>query len=120
MTYAVVFYELDEELLRREGPEAPAYWGAWSAYIELLAQEGVLVPGAGAALHAPTMATSVRVRESRRVVQDGPIPDTKEQLGGMVLIEVESLDQAIGWAEKAPCAAGGGVEIRPVLSPPSS
>ena len=48
-------------------------------------------------------------------MQDGPYPDTKEQLGGFLIVEVPSLDAAIDWAARCPAAATGAVEIRPVL-----
>jgi hypothetical protein len=50
------------------------------------------------------------------VIQDGPIPDSKEQLGGMVFLNVRDWEEAVSWAERAPCAHTG-VEIRPVLDP---
>jgi hypothetical protein len=49
-------------------------------------------------------------------VQDGPFADTKEQLGGYFVIDVADLDAALEWAERAPCAASGGVEVRPVFT----
>lgn len=118
MKYSLVFFETASEFAKRENADAPAYWSAWGAYIDLLAESGVMVPGAGAGLQPPSTATTVRMEQGKRVVQDGPVPDTKEQLAGFVLIDVESLDHAINWAAKAPCASDGGVEVRPVLPSP--
>jgi hypothetical protein len=120
MIYGLLFYETEAEMARREGPDAPTYWQAWSAYIDLLAEEGVLVRGAGAGLHAPSSATTLRQTAGQPLVQDGPVADTKEQLGGLVLIDVPSLDDAMVWANKAPCyrSDSGAVEIRPVLPSP--
>jgi hypothetical protein len=71
------------------------------------------VPAPGAALVAT--ATSVRVRDGRRVVTDGPFAETREQLGGYYIIEAEDLDAAIGIAERIPPARYGTIEIRPVM-----
>lgn len=118
MKYGLIFFETPEELDRREGESAPAYWGAWGAYIDLLAESGALVPGAGAGLQTPDTATTVRIQGSKQHIQDGPLADTKEQIGGMVIIDVATLDEAIALASKAPCASAGGVEIRPIMSAP--
>ena len=66
-------------------------------------------------LHPTSLATSVRVREGRRLVTDGPFAETREQLGGYFLVEAADLDQAIEIAAKIPGARWGTVEIRPVV-----
>jgi len=66
-------------------------------------------------LHPVSTATSVRVRDSRRMVTDGPFAETREQLGGYYLIEANDLDEAIGIAERIPPARFGTIEIRPVM-----
>ena len=70
---------------------------------------------ATAPLHPTSMATSVRVRNGKRLVTDGPFAETREQLGGYYLIEASDLDAAIGIAERIPGARWGTVEIRPVI-----
>lgn len=115
MKYSLLFYENPSEFERRENAEAGEYWGAWSSYIDLLADENVLIRGNGAGLLGPQTATTLR----GDLIQDGPMADTKEQLGGVLLIDVPSLDEAIKWAQKAPCVGNGAVEIRPVLPDPS-
>jgi hypothetical protein len=69
-------------------------------------------------LHPVATATSVRIREGRRQVTDGPFAETREQLGGFFLIEAENLDEAIGIAARIPGAKKGTVEVRPVLDLP--
>jgi hypothetical protein len=64
------------------------------------------------------MATSVQVRDGRRLVTDGPFAETREQLGGYFLIEARNLDEAIGIAARIPGARQGTVEIRPVVEVP--
>ncbi len=66
-------------------------------------------------LHPTAMATSVRVREGKRLVTDGPFAETREQLGGYFLIDAPDLDEAIGIATRIPMARKGVVEIRPVI-----
>jgi hypothetical protein len=66
-------------------------------------------------LHPTSMATSVRIREGRKIVTDGPFAETREQLGGYYLIEGKNLDEAIRIAERIPGARWGTVEIRPVM-----
>src|SRR5690242_20045006 len=66
-------------------------------------------------LHPTSMATSVRVREGKRLVTDGPFAETREQLGGYFLIDAKDLDEALGVAAKIPMAKKGTVEVRPVI-----
>ena len=70
---------------------------------------------AASPLHPVATATSVRVRDGRRVVTDGPFAETREQLGGYYVIEAKDLDEAISIAERVPPAKFGTVEIRPVM-----
>lgn len=70
---------------------------------------------ATAPLHPTSMATSVQVRQGKRIVTDGPFAETREQLGGYFLIKAKNLDEAIAIAERIPMARRGTVEIRPVV-----
>src|SRR5262245_63418422 len=63
-------------------------------------------------LHPTTMATSVRVREGKRLVTDGPFAETREQLGGYFLVEAKDLDEALALAARVPMARRGTVEVR--------
>jgi hypothetical protein len=67
------------------------------------------------ALEATKTATTVRVRDGKRVSTDGPFAETKEQLGGYYIVECKNLDEAIEWAAKCPGAKWGSVEVRPVI-----
>ncbi len=69
-------------------------------------------------LQPVAMATSVRVREGKRLVTDGPFAETREQLGGYFLVDAKDLDAAIKIAERIPAARKGTVEIRPVMEIP--
>jgi hypothetical protein len=71
-----------------------------------------------APLHPVSTATSVRMRDGKRLVTDGPFAETREQLGGFFLVEAKDLDEAIGIAARIPGAGKGTVEVRPVLDLP--
>src|SRR5262245_12865341 len=66
-------------------------------------------------LHPVATATSVRVRDGKRLVTDGPFAETHEQLGGFYLVEARDLDEAIGIAARIPGARKGTIEVRPVM-----
>jgi hypothetical protein len=69
-------------------------------------------------LHLSATATSVRVREGKRLVTDGPFAETREQLGGYYLIDASDLDEAIDIAARIPGVRWGTIEIRPVMEIP--
>ncbi|AFZ05088.1 YCII-related protein [Oscillatoria nigro-viridis PCC 7112] len=66
-------------------------------------------------LHSIATATSIRVRDGKKLVTDGPFAETREQLGGYFLIDAEDLDEAIAIAARIPSASKGTVEIRPIV-----
>lgn len=119
MQYTMLIYEPETELAKRTDPaEAPAYWGAWTAYMQALSQAGIMVGGNG--LQPYHAATTLRLRDGGRHVQDGPYADTKEQLGGYIVLDVPDLDSALDWASRCPAAPFGIIEVRPVLPPPAA
>ena len=71
---------------------------------------------AGNALQPTATATTVRVRDGKRLVTDGPFAETKEQLGGFYLVEANDLDDAIAIAAKIPGARSGCIEVRPIMN----
>jgi hypothetical protein len=116
MQYMIIFSETEAEFAQRTDPQlSGAYWGAWGAYIGALQASGIVLSGNG--LQPPHTATTVRVRDGKRHVQDGPFADSKEQLAGYFIIEVPDLDTALDWAARAPSASYASVEVRPVLPP---
>jgi hypothetical protein len=68
----------------------------------------------GHPLHPSSSATSVRVRDGKRIVTDGPFAETREQLGGYMIIDVKDLDEALAIAARVPLARTSTVEVRPV------
>ena len=116
MQFALLIYESPEAFATRSSDGNDPYTGAWRAYYNALVDAGIYV--GGDPLAVPETATTVRVKEGKRRVQDGPFADTKEQLGGFIILELPSLDQALDWAARCPAASAGAVEVRP-LAPES-
>jgi hypothetical protein len=104
-----------DETTWEEEPEAIGrVMAGWQAFDDAAREAGVLLACEG--LERPHTATTIRVADGRRRVTDGPFIETKEQLGGVVLLEVRDLDEAMAWAERLPWNTDGCVtEIRPVM-----
>ena len=117
MQYALLIYSSLDAGPQSEEEQA-AEMPAWFAYTDELTQAGAHL--GGEALQLPDTATTVRVRDGQRVTTDGPFAETKEILGGFYLIDVETLDQALEWAEKIPSSTYGSIEVRPVMEIPSA
>lgn len=113
MQYMFLIY-LDENSLS-EKQRAECYAES-AAYARELYASGKRV--SASPLQPTLTATSVRSREGKRVVTDGPFAETREQLGGFFLADAENLDEAIEIAGKIPAGRWGTVEIRPVLEIP--
>jgi hypothetical protein len=115
MQFALLIYERPHDFDRREDPaEDKVYSGAWQAWHKALVEAGVFV--GGSPLEQPDTGTTVRLKDSKRLVQDGPYANTKEQLGGFTILELPSLDAALEWAARCPAASYGAVEVRPIAS----
>ena len=111
MKYALLFHASTEQASR---PADPAMRAAGMAYGEAIRAAGVMVFAAG--LMPPDKTTMVSVRDGKRQVHDGPYPETKEFLGGFVIIDVPNLDAALEWAARNPAAGQGAVEVRPCMA----
>ena len=103
----------DEAEFENASPEvdAPSAMVDWTSTTRRPREAGVLIVCDG--LEGSHTATMLRTREGRRQVTDGPFIETKEQLGGVVMLDVPDLDEAIKWAERLPWT--GPIEIRPVM-----
>jgi hypothetical protein len=112
MQFALLIYESPEAFASRNKDEIDAYTGAWRSYYKALVEAGVYV--GGDPLQVPETGTTIRIKEGKRRVQDGPYADTKEQLGGFTVLELPSLDAALDWAARCPAASYGAVEVRPL------
>ncbi len=115
MHYALLIYETPEAFELRTQDDANAeYFGAWRAFHAALAESGVYQ--GGEPLHAPGSGTTLRQRDGKRQIQDGPYATTKEQLAGFVVVDVDSLDVALEWAARCPASHYGAVEVRPLAT----
>ena len=111
MKYMLLVY-LDESWLKRSVAERQeAYWAQMKHTEELVSKGRYL---GGSPLHPPSTATTVRVRDGKRLLTDGPFAETREQLGGYYLVEAKDLDEAIGLAARIPSSRWGSIEVRPI------
>jgi hypothetical protein len=102
----------DETEFANASPEYIAReMAAWQAFDDAAREAGVVIACDG--LEPSHTATTLRLRDGRRHVTDGPFVETKEQLGGVVLLEVEDLDAALAWAER--CPGSYAIEVRPIM-----
>ena len=111
MKYMLLIYADEAKILNdktREQRVSPAY----AAYMEAMQKAGVIV--GGDRLQPTASAATVRARNGKPQVLDGPYAETKEQLGGFFIIDVPDLDAAISWAARCPTASDGTIEVRPV------
>jgi hypothetical protein len=112
MKYVVLVYETPASFeTRGKGPNEP-YIAAWRAYYRALVEAGAYV--GGAPLKGVATATTVRLKDGKRHVQDGPFAEAKEQLGGFLILDLPSLDAVLEWAARCPAAAAGALEVRPM------
>jgi hypothetical protein len=117
MKYLLLMYADESIGTEWSKEEAQAASKVWADFRKELATAKVLVSSSGVAPN--TSATTVRVRDNKTMITDGPFAETHEQLGGYFLVECQDLDEAIRWAEKIPTAKYGSIEIRPLWSPGS-
>lgn len=111
-----VLYEPSEFSARTDPAKNAAFRGAFLPYMQAVRDAGIFKNGAG--LGPSEIATTARVQNGKRAVQDGPYADTKAQLGGSFIIEAPDLDTALDWAASYPAVPSGVVEVRPNISGP--
>lgn len=111
MKYLLLMYT-DESLVPEDTSDL---YQPWMDFMQEANAAGVMRANHGVA--PGNSATTLRVREGKSLITDGPFAETHEQLGGFSLLECENLDEAIRWAEKVPTAKYGAIEIRPLWSP---
>ncbi len=112
MRYILMDYVNESGWPQLTKDEQQHWLGAYIGYVEAMSKAGVLRNSTG--LQQTPAATTVRVVNGKTQVLDGPYADTKEQLGGFHIIEVDDLDTAISWAARCPTALHGTVEVRPL------
>lgn len=94
-----------------QGPAAQAYWQLWQDYSAAVNDRTV----GGNILDHSNRAVTISFKEGERQIQDGPFADSKEILGGYMIFEVETMDEAVQLASTCPCLPKGAVELRPLV-----
>jgi hypothetical protein len=112
MRYLLLIYMDESYVGGMSEAEAQADMAKWWEYDSAIKGAGAS-PG-GEALQPTATATTVRDEAGKPIVTDGPFAETKEQLAGYYMLDVENLDQAIEWAHKCPAAKYGKIELRPI------
>ena len=112
MQYLLLIYQNESDWERLEPAQQTTIYQEYRELIQRLAATEKYI--AGDELKPTTTATTVRVREGRQTITDGPFAETKEQLGGYFLVNATDLDDAIRIAAQIPSARDGSIEIRPV------
>jgi len=110
MNYVLLIHRSENQPVTKEEGEAVS--ARYLAFTREIASAGKM--GDAARLQPTRTATTVRVREGKRIVTDGPFAETREQLGGYYVVKTETIDEAIDLAAKLPNATDGSIEVRPV------
>ena len=113
MKYLLMIYENEKSWETLPEAQSQAIMGEYFAFTKSIRESGNLV--AGEALQPIATATTVRLRDGKRLTTDGPFAETKEQLGGFYLVEAKHIDEAIAIASRIPAARTGSIEVRPVV-----
>ena len=113
MQYLLLIYENEKRWTDMPEAKRNAEMAEYGTFTESISESKHML--GGNALQPTATATSVRVRDGKRLTTDGPFAETKEQLGGYYLIEAKDLDDAIGVAARIPSARAGSIEIRPIM-----
>ena len=117
MQYLLLIYGDEAHWAGLSKEESDAIFDEYRTFTEAIAAQGIMQ--GGAALTPVSTARTVRVREGRSTVSDGPFAETREQLGGYYLVECESEQEALDAAARIPNARFGSVEVRPVMQMPA-
>jgi hypothetical protein len=112
MKYLCLIYIEEKKVDAMPKSEMNALMEETLAYNEALQMSGHFISTAG--LQPVRMATTIRIRNGKASITDGPFAETKEVLGGFYVIEARDLNQAIQWASKSPSLRLGSVEVRPI------
>jgi hypothetical protein len=114
MQYILLIYSSEAMWDTKTPDQINSVMAEYGAFTESIVKSGNFK--AGEELQPVTAATTVRVRNGKPQVTDGPFAETREQLGGFYLVEADNLDQAIQMASRIPSARDGCVEVRPIMT----
>lgn len=118
MKYMLLIYDSEKEWAKFSDADTKKIIGEYLQFSSEIRASGHYQ--AGAPLQPTTAATSVRIRNGRTLVTDGPFAETGEQLGGFYMVEARDLDEAISIASRIPSARLGTIEVRPVAPMPQA
>jgi hypothetical protein len=116
MQYVLLLYSNENHVASLNAAEQGKVLGEYMDFAKSISSGGQY--RAGNRLDSTAKATTVRVRDGKRLVTDGPFAETKEQLGGYFLIEAKDLDEALAIAARVPGARWGSIEVRPIIPVP--
>ena len=116
MQYLLLIYVREADTAKMSAADGAKMHQEYFEFTKSIRQSGHMK--AGDALKPSTTATSVRVRDGKKLVTDGPFAETREQLGGYYLIDAKDLDEATAIAARIPGAKHGTIEVRPVMQLP--
>ncbi|MGP0075844.1 MAG: YciI family protein [Bryobacteraceae bacterium] len=115
MEYLLLIYDNEADIAKMSQPEMGAMYQEFMQFTQSIQQSGNY--HAGQQLQPVATATTVRVRDGKRLTTDGPFAETREQLGGFYWIKAKDLDEALAIAERCPGARLGSIEVRPIVPP---
>jgi hypothetical protein len=113
MKYMLLIYDDERVWAKMGASEQQKLFGEYMAFTESIKKSGHYI--SGAPLQPIASATSVKIRNDKQLVTDGPFAETQEQLGGYYMVDARDLDEAIGIAARIPSVRLGTIEIRPVM-----
>jgi hypothetical protein len=114
MEYLLLIYDNEADWAKMSEADQAAMYKDYGGFTQSIQQSGN--HKAGQQLQPVATATTVRVRNGKRVVTDGPFAETREQLGGFYWIQAKDLDEALAIAERVPSARVGSIEVRPIVT----
>ena len=112
MKYVLLIYGKEDAVASMTPEETGAYFEGWGKFEGEVQGKGIKT--GSEPLQSVSTATTVRIREGKALVTDGPFAETKEQLAGFYVLECDNLDEAIAYAKNMPDVNYGAIEIRPV------
>jgi hypothetical protein len=117
MEYLLLIYGNEADINKLSEADQGALYQEFGRFTQSIHESKNFV--AGHRLEDVATASTVRMRNGKRLVTDGPFAETREQLGGFYMIQAKDLDEALAIAERIPSARWGSVEVRPIAPPPA-
>ncbi len=118
MQYLLLIYNNENDFERINEPDKQRILGEYVEFRKGIATSGQYV--GGNRLHPVSQARTVRIRDGKKMVTDGPFAETKEQLGGYFMVEAKDVDEAVALAARIPGARYGSIEVRPIWPTPQN